>query len=69
MRNKRLYRTEDGQKMVAGVCGGIAEYFELDPTLIRIGWVIATCMGTLGLWPYLICAIIMPRKSTIYPDL
>ena len=69
MSNKRLYRTENNQKMLCGVCGGIAEYFEVDPTLIRVAWVIAACMGSLGVWAYVICAVIMPKKSDIYPDL
>ena len=37
--NKRLYRSNTN-KMVAGVCGGIAEYFRLDPTLVRLGWLL-----------------------------
>jgi len=69
MSSKRLYKTENNQKMLCGVCGGIAEYFDVDPTLIRVAWVIAAFMGSLGFWAYIICAIIMPKKSTIYPDL
>ena len=38
MDKKRLYRTEGQFKMVCGVCGGIAEYFDIDPTLVRLGW-------------------------------
>lgn len=38
MDKKRLYRTEGPFKMVCGVCGGIAEYFDIDPTLVRLGW-------------------------------
>ncbi len=36
---KRLYRVEEG-KMLAGVCGGIAEYFDLDPTIVRLAWIL-----------------------------
>ena len=68
MGSKRLYRTEGPYKMLAGVCGGIAEYFDIDPTLVRVGWVIAFFCGTFGFWAYLICALIMPKKSDIYPD-
>ena len=68
MGNKRLYRTEGSCKMLCGVCGGIAEYFDIDPTLVRVGWVIAFFCGTFGFWAYLICALIMPKKSDIYPD-
>ena len=61
---KRLYRTEEGNK-VFGVCGGIAEYFDVDPTLIRVAWVIlALCCGT-GILAYFICALCMPKKSEI----
>lgn len=64
---KKLYKVEHG-KMLAGVCGGIAEYFNIDPTLVRLGWVIFFFMGSLGFWAYIIAALIMPPKSTIYPD-
>ena len=53
--------------MLCGVCGGLAEYFDIDPTLVRVGWVIAFFCGTFGFWAYLICAFIMPKKSDIYP--
>ena len=62
--NKRLYRSNTN-KMVAGVCGGIAEYFNVDPTLVRIAWVIASLAFGCGLLAYLLCAIIMPSKSEI----
>ena len=68
MGNKRLYRTEGPYKMLCGVCGGIAEYFDIDPTLVRVGWVIAFFCASVGFWAYLICALIMPKKSDIYPD-
>ena len=59
---KRLYRIESG-KMLAGVCGGIAEYFDIDPTLIRLGFVILTCFGGSGILAYLAAAIIIPKES------
>lgn len=61
---KRLYKIEQGKK-IAGVCGGIAEYFDIDPTLVRIGWVIGAFVFGCGLLAYLICAIIMPNKSEV----
>ncbi len=61
---KRLYKIEQGKKL-AGVCGGIAEYFNVDPTLVRIAWVIASLAFGCGLLAYLLCAIIMPSKSEI----
>lgn len=59
--NKKLYRSEVDKK-IAGVCGGIAEYFDLDPTLVRLGWVIFSLMGGSGILAYIIAIIIMPRR-------
>ena len=61
---KKLYRSKSDRKL-AGVCGGIAEYFNVDPTLVRIGWVIASFAFGCGLLAYIICAIIMPNKSEV----
>ena len=61
---KRLYRIEEG-KMVAGVCGGVAEYFNIDPTLVRLGWVLVSCFGGAGVVAYIAGAIIIPEKSQI----
>lgn len=57
--NKRIYRSRR-DRMVAGVCGGLAEYFEIDPSIVRVLWVIFTMMGGSGLLAYIICAIIIP---------
>lgn len=64
---RKLYRTEGSDAMVAGVCGGIAEYFNIDPTIVRVLWVILTLAGTVGFWLYLIMAVIVPKKSNVYP--
>ena len=64
MEPKRLYKIEEGRK-VSGVCGGIAEYFNIDPSLVRIGWILFICMGGSGILAYIIAAIILPRKSEI----
>ena len=61
MREKRLYKVSQG-KMLDGVCAGIAEYLNVDPTLIRLAWVILTAMGGAGVPAYIVCAIIFPRK-------
>ena len=61
---KKLYRIEEGKK-IAGVCGGIAEYFNIDPTLVRLGLALFCLAGGSGLWFYIIAAIIMPTKSSI----
>lgn len=61
---KRLYRIEEG-KILCGVCGGIAEYFNLDPVLVRLGFVLFTGMGGTALLVYLVGAVIMPSKSDV----
>ena len=66
MENKRLYRTEGPDAKLFGVCGGIAEYFNLDPTLVRVGWAILTLSGV-SILIYIICALIMPKKSDVFP--
>lgn len=58
---KRLYKSSTDKK-VCGVCGGIANYFDVDPTVIRLIWVIFTLVGGSGLIAYIIAAIIMPDK-------
>ena len=52
MSNKRLYKSTVNC-MLCGVCGGIAEYFDIDPTLVRLAWVILTCFGGAGIWAYI----------------
>ena len=64
---KRLYRTEGRDATICGVCGGIAEYFGIDPTLVRVATAILILAGGLSLWVYIIAAFIVPKKSTIYP--
>jgi phage shock protein C len=61
---KRLYKIEQG-KMVSGVCGGVAEYFNIDPSLVRIGWVVIGLAAGAGLLAYIIAAIILPTKSSV----
>ena len=61
---KRLYKIEEGKKL-CGVCGGIAEYFDIDPTIVRLLWIILLfCVGT-GFLAYIIAAIIMAKKSEV----
>ena len=59
---KRLTRVENG-KMLCGVCAGIGKYFNIDPTLVRLGFVIMTCFGGSGLLAYLAAAIIIPKEG------
>lgn len=58
---KRLYKSSTDKK-VCGVCGGIANYFDVDPTVIRLIWVIFTLAGGSGLIAYIVAAIIMPDE-------
>ncbi|MDR0843587.1 MAG: PspC domain-containing protein [Tannerella sp.] len=59
---KRLYRSSE-DKMIAGVCAGIAEYFSLDPTLVRIGYILLSIFTFFsGVIAYLILWIVIPRK-------
>ena len=60
--SKRLTRSSQN-KMIAGVCGGLAEYFDMDPTIVRIGYVLLSCLsvGFPGLIVYIILAVIMPE--------
>lgn len=61
---KRLYRSSTNRQ-IAGVCGGLAEYFDIDPTIVRLGWIIALfCAG--GLLAYIIAAIVIPKDPNIY---
>lgn len=59
---KRLHRSNEN-KVVAGVCGGIAEYFDMDPTLIRLAWILFCALGGSGVLAYIIAAIIIPEKT------
>lgn len=59
MEQKKLYRSTRDRKL-AGVCGGIAEYFNMDSTLIRLLFVLFTIAGGSGILAYIIMAIIMP---------
>ena len=59
---KKLYKSRTN-KMICGICGGIAEYFDMDPTVVRIIWlVLVLCCGT-GLLAYIIAALLMPKPE------
>jgi phage shock protein C len=63
---RKLYRSQTN-RMVAGVCGGLAEYFNVDPTLIRILFVVLTVFGGAGLVLYLAMWILVPDASKAPP--
>lgn len=63
---KKLYKSNDN-KLVDGVCGGIGEYLNVDPTLVRLIWVLFCCLGGSGFLAYMIAAIIIPSRPE-YPQ-
>lgn len=62
----KLYRSKTN-RVVAGVCGGFAEYFRIDPVIIRIIWILISLSGT-GIVAYIIAAIIMPDEAKVTGD-
>ena len=58
---KRLYRARSG-RMLEGVGGGMANYFALDPTLVRLLWVVFTAMGSAGIAAYIVCVLVIPEE-------
>ena len=58
---KRLYKSNQN-KVLDGVCGGIAEYFNIYPTLVRLGWVVFCALGGSGVLAYIVAALIIPRN-------
>lgn len=59
MNNKKLYKSQTN-RMLAGVCGGIAEYLNMDPTVVRLIWVIVSFIWGFGILAYILAAVIMP---------
>lgn len=66
MKNKRLYRSESDKKIL-GVCGGLADYFEVDPVLVRVIYTFFTIITGVfpGIFAYFILAWIMPTKNEV----
>lgn len=67
MTEKKIYRTEGADAKLFGVCGGVAEYFGVDPTIVRLGAVVLGLCASAGVWVYLVAALVMPKKSDVYP--
>ena len=61
---KKLYRSVSERK-ICGVCGGVAEYFGIDPTIIRLAWAIFCVMGGAGILAYILAAVIVPSNPEI----
>ena len=59
--DKRLYRSRES-RMIAGVCGGLGEYFDMDPTIVRLIVIVASLVGGSGLLAYVLAWIIIPER-------
>lgn len=59
---KRLYKSKNDKKL-CGVCAGIAEYFEIDPTIVRLAWVAFVILGGSGILAYIIAALVIPNEK------
>lgn len=64
--DRKLYRSSN-DRVLTGVCGGIAEYFALDSVIVRLLWVVFTLMGGAGLLAYIIAAIVIPANPQSAP--
>lgn len=64
---KKLYRSKT-ERNISGVCGGIAVYFNVDPTIIRLAWAIISLMSASipGILIYVICSIVIPEEPDSY---
>lgn len=58
---KRLYRSKD-DRMIAGVCAGLGEYFDIDPTIVRLIWVLLFFGAGFGVVAYIVCVILIPEE-------
>ena len=58
---KRLYK-DSLDKKISGVCSGIAKFFDLDPTLIRLAWVLFCALGGSGVLAYIVCTLVIPDE-------
>lgn len=63
--NKKLYKSTKDKK-IAGVCAGLAEFLNIDPTVVRLIWaLLAVCYGA-GILAYIVCAVVLPEKPDDY---
>jgi phage shock protein C len=58
---KKLYRSGK-DRIIGGVCGGLAEYFDVDVSLVRLAWIVFTMLGGSGILAYLIAWLVIPRN-------
>lgn len=60
---KKLYRAKEKDSIIAGVCAGLADYFEIDPTLVRLLWATLVLAFGSGILAYILFWIVVPRKK------
>jgi len=60
MDTKKLYRSRT-DRMIAGVCGGLADFFNIDPTIVRLIFVLLFLTGSAGFWIYIVLMIVVPE--------
>lgn len=60
---KRLYKSRNN-RMICGVCAGIADYFNIDPSIVRVLWAVLALAAGTGVLAYIACAIILPEGDT-----
>ncbi len=61
---KRIYK-DRANKKICGVCAGVAEYLDVDPTLVRVIWGVVGLAYGVGILAYLVCAFVFPDKSEL----
>lgn len=62
MEPRKLYKIEEDKKL-CGVCGGVAEYFNIDPSIVRILWAVLSLAYGFGILLYIVCAVVLPVKN------
>lgn len=67
MMQKRLYRSRR-ERVIAGVCGGLADYFSMDPTLVRLVWLVLALGGGSGIILYLLAILVIPEEPRLRLD-
>ena len=60
---KKLYRSLTNKK-IAGVCGGLANYLNIDPTIVRLIWALVVLCAGAGLLAYIVCALVIPEEPS-----
>ncbi len=62
---RKLFRTEGPEARICGVCGGIARYLGVDPTMTRLVTALLIIPGGLSVWAYVIAALVIPKESCV----